>query len=305
MLGFALADIINEHSTWLRASPVETTGTFENNLLSRLPENQQLSVFAQDPGNFYNSRAGIVQYEDKGEYLSYAIAKEFQYWAGMFTLDPDIKTWEDLKGKRVNLFYQGSTLATVYELTMKLHGVTDESLWTYFGFGKGKDALLDGTIDATGTIATTGPIFSIFAPNPATEEILAARPLYNVPLLPEDQAKIQQGQYIPFTFGTLPQSMDSRMTSDWLGFYATTFYAGDRNLPDDIAYEVARLMYEYGAQEGPAYHAAAKGWTKDTLYQADVERRFFHPGALKFWDEIGVQITFQEPSGLEKPAYLK
>lgn len=300
VVSFGLAELINKYSKWLRVTAMETSGVLEMNKLTEQPENRKKSIMHNNPAGFYLARAGLPPY--KKPLTRTAIAFQNNFQIGLVTLDPKIKTWEDLKGKRVSVFHKGSTIETVLTKVLKLHGAYDEKKVAYFPFGKTKTALLDGTIAAGVVSCVAG---KPFIPIPQTEELLStAKNVYNIPFLFEDLPKIQEGEAIPYHFVTVPKGTDPRLRSDWVLLEGKLFWACHPELDSDIVYEFVRVLDRY-TDEMKNYHASAKSWTRERLGECDVERKYFHPGALKYFDEHGIKVTFKEPKNLWKPEWLK
>jgi TRAP transporter TAXI family solute receptor len=300
VVSFGLAELINKYSKWLRVTVMETSGTLEINKLIEQPENRKKSIGHMNPSGFYLSRAPLPPYERRLTRSVVAFQNNFQI--GFASLSPKIQTWESLKGERVSLFHKGSTVETVLTKVLKLHGVYDQSKVSYFPFDKSKTALLNRTIAA-------GPISLVstkpFIPIPQTEELLTtSKNMYNIPFLFEDLPKIQEGEAIPYGFVKIPKETDPRLKNDWVLLEGKLFWVCHPELDAEIVYEFIRILDEHTKEMGN-YHVSAKGWTQDRLGNCDIERKYFHPGALKYFDEHGIKVTFKEPKNLWKPDWLK
>lgn len=290
VLCFALADMINKYSKWLTAVSVETAGPVENMKVAIKKGNIKTSIFHTNMTAWYEARDGVTPFE--GNPHTWAlVAREFNFLVEMVTLDPDIKSFKDLAGKRVSLFHKGSASEAVGRAAMQLYGVYDKAKIHYLSYDKAKDALLDGTLDAAfQTLVASAPKFLA---SPATDELMSAKKVYcvNIPL--EDEQKLQKMVGWPFSLETVPKSADPRMQNDWVVISGANAWACDFSVPDDVVYEIVRILNEH-MEEFKTYHASALEWTPEGFVKVLAERKYFHPGALKYYDEQGIKITFKE-----------
>ncbi|MBI4185928.1 MAG: TAXI family TRAP transporter solute-binding subunit [Chloroflexi bacterium] len=294
VLGFALADQINKHSDWLRAVPIETTGATENVQLASREGNRKNSILNLAIGSFYDSREGRDVFKGK-PYKFTILSNNFPWQNAIVTLNPNIKNFEDLAGKRVSPAYApGITGDKTFRFFAEKLGMLDKVNVSYLSYAKMKDALIDGTIDAA--FLPLSGFLPKFVPNPATEELLAAKKVYSVhhPATPEVEAEMQRAVMIPFGFKTIPKTADPRLQNDWLVTESVSTWAASPELPDDVVAEVLRILWEY-RNEIKNYHAVAEGYSLQGLVDVYAEAKSFHPAALKFWTEKGAKITYKEP----------
>ncbi|MBI4185930.1 MAG: TAXI family TRAP transporter solute-binding subunit [Chloroflexi bacterium] len=293
LLGFGLAEQVNKNSDWLRIVPVETSGSTENAQIATRPGNRKISIFQAAVGTFYDMRGGRDVFKDK-PYTFNILAVLYPWQNAMLTLDPNIKTYQDLAGKTVAIGYAPATTAYVTNMFfLEKAGVKDKAKAVLLSYAKMKDALLDGTIDAA-ALPLSG-VLPKFLPAPALEELLASRKkVYSVQIPLELEEEAQRTTGIPMGFKVLPQTADPRMQNDWYVTEGASFVAASPELPDDIVLEILRVLWE---QKGTFknYYAVAESWTLQGFVDGYVERKSFHPAALKFWEGKGAKITYKEP----------
>jgi TRAP-type uncharacterized transport system substrate-binding protein len=140
--GIALADIINSNSTWLHATALVSES--QNANANILINNEQTTAIGYCVlPVVYN---GYPPFEEPNEDLQ-MLAAMAQNSNCYMTLDPDIKTLEDLDGKKVMLGNPGGYLRCDLPLTMfEYLGIEPE--FSYGGIPDSVEALINGQVDA-------------------------------------------------------------------------------------------------------------------------------------------------------------
>ena len=294
VINFALAEMINKHSDWLRAATVESSSNVENIELLKKPENKKMMFAHMVDATFYQSRDGVPPFKEK--YTPCVVARENPFAVVMCTLDPKIKTFRDLKGKRVNMLFPGTSTHTIGGAILRMYGIWDTIKAVSGGFDRSKDQLLDGTIDAgSQSLNFLEPVTM----TSATEELISMKPTYNVhyPIGEEDEVYAQlakEKQFVPFRFERVPKAAHPRFQNDWVACVGSLEWICDPQMPDDVVYEFCRILNEYKG-EMVNYIPVSKYFTTEGFGDVLVERKYWHPSALKYWDKQGVTIKFKEP----------
>ena len=139
-----LCDTINKYHPWLQAVDA---GSFRGpEIVKHLmkPENKKDSIICTSASYWFRARNFAAD-----PYTHYVIAKQATAAVGLVTLDPHIKTWADLQGRKVNLYLEGSMIRELWRIVLNFHGIYDEVDKFYLGYKDAKEALLAGRIDAT------------------------------------------------------------------------------------------------------------------------------------------------------------
>ena len=120
--------------------------------------------------------AGTRTFEDDGEISDFSIvAPLYMEQVQIVTLNPDIKTVADLKGKSVSIGASGSGVYFNAIDILGVYGLTEDDIKpTYQSFGDSAEALQDGQIDAAFVVAG--------APTTAITSLAATRSVYLVSL---------------------------------------------------------------------------------------------------------------------------
>jgi TRAP transporter TAXI family solute receptor len=293
---FTLADLINKHSSWLRATCMETEGTIQNlRLLAEEPERRKRSLIYASMGANYMATQALPPF--KKPYTGARAVSLSQWVAHSYvTLDPNIKTGRDFKGKRIGLPSKGSSGRLEPEILFKYAwDIMDKVKIDYLGWTPSINALRDGMVD----VSIANPIFvgeDKVAPNPALEELMASRANYHfISISKEDINTARKKSGYPIYPGQLPSGALGPKQPKPLGIaQLTNGWVAPAELSDDVVYEICRIIYEYH-KEFWSRHASLKGLRPEAMPKLAPEEKSFHPGAVKFYKDKGIKIGF--PSG--------
>lgn len=286
---FALAQIINRHSKWLKATAQETLGSADNiKLADRSPKTRKTSVLVCSVATYARARRAARGFDKKYTNLR-MVASTFR--AGHFfgSLDPKIKTYKDMIGKKVAIgpkagphgFKGARMLEDCYEIKDKVriyHMVAPEI----------GDALVDRLVDIG--LLTIHPAIPKWMPDQPLEALRARHKIYPIPLTLE-RAKhgTAKGKYNFMPLLTMPANTlcegqpETPMSVAVIGFAAYT------DLPEDVVYEVVRIFYKY-QPDFVAYHHLMKMLIPDRLGEGPFTEQDVHPGAVKFYKKHGLKI---------------
>ena len=192
------------------------------------------------------------------------------------TLDPNIKSVADLKGKNVSI---GSSGSGVYYNALDILGAYDlteaDINPTFQSFGDSVDALQDGKIDAAFVVAG--------APTTAVTSLATSRDVYLISLDEEHIAKLKE---------TSPYYSESTIAADVYGTAedCTTVAVGAIVIArDDVSqqdvYNFISTIYE---NIDSLSHDKAK--ELDLEFAASVTNIPYHPGAAQYFAEKGIEV---------------
>lgn len=190
-----------------------------------------------------------------------------------------IKSWADLKGKRVNIGNPGSGQRGTMEVLMQAHGVKPSifAQATELTSTEQSKALCDGKIDAYGytvgvpnagvAVATDGCAAKIISLNGTVEQGLVKKfPYYAFTTIPK-------GTY---------KTTDADVTT--FGVMATIVTSADQ--PDDVVYEVTRAVFE-NLDDFRKLHPAFRNLDPKAMIK-NGNSAPLHPGAAKYYKEKGL-----------------
>ncbi|HET9492225.1 MAG TPA: TAXI family TRAP transporter solute-binding subunit [Methylomirabilota bacterium] len=283
-LAGAMAEAVNRTKAGIvmtnRASPGFVANT-------RMVETRAAD-FALTNGIFvYDAQNGREQFKEMRAKNIQGIGPVTTSWFQMAVRrDSGIKSYEDLKGKRVNYAQKGSNTEYMTRLIFEWLGIHDSIRKEYMRWDQAATAMTDGNIDAFGI------------PNPVPSPSI-----------------LQAATSTPVRILSLPDAITSRFIEMNPGYYKETIkpgsYAGMENEPfTTIAYTIfavangkvdADVVYKvtkatYGPQNREFLINAFRSW-RIGLDQAR-DNRFLeqmqgfglklHPGAERYWKEVGL-----------------
>jgi len=181
VLGVALADMINRHSDWLTATALESPGPTETaSMLITSPDRWQNTI-----GYIIVADALIGTPPFEGPINDFRAFATYGMVSNVYmTTDPEIRTLQDLHGRRVAIGTRPNVpRVDLQEKMFELMGI--EPIFEQLTFGAGVTALSDGRVDAVlgGAFAVSGD-WDRWIPNPALAELLARGSVYYIPMDP-------------------------------------------------------------------------------------------------------------------------
>ena len=223
------------------------------------------------------------------------------------TLDPNIKTLADFSGKTVALPRDvPEGYGWIFRNMLDLAGAKDYRL-IHGGIDARLTALRDGAA-AAGVLPFDYYYPDGFALSASLMELGARGTLYY-----PNQGNINENLDIiakacvtdPFIGKSALPPLGMIAPANSLGptqpenmVYVSTpiYWSAGIEMPEEVVYEITRILYE-AAKNGDfiPYHAMGKGITTEFLTMSfwtdDAEKKaMFHPGALKFYEEVGATL---------------
>lgn len=256
---------------------VESTGGSVFNINAVMSGDMDIG-FAQSDTQYY-AMTGAAAFKDKPQPKLRAL---FSVYPELLTLvtrqDANIKTFADIKGKRINVGDPGSGTRVTTELVMKEMGIKLEDL-KFAGelkFVEMAPALCDNKIDAFTFVAghpnaifqeaaTTCASSIASITGPAVDKLVKENAFYAKASVP---GKMYKGTDNPQpTFGVM----------------ATVVASAD--LPEQTAYIITKAVFD-NFDDFRKLHPAVANITKEQMLEGNTVP--FHPGALKYFKEKGL-----------------
>lgn len=290
---FALSDIINKKSSWLRATCRQTGGSVENiKTLAAEPQRRKSTVIYSSYIAPYLSARGLKPFQSK-----YANARALSLAMNIMqffsTLDPNIKSGADFAGKRIGFPPRASIGYLTQQLVMEYTwNVWDKTKKEFLGWSECVNALRDGMVD----VAITNPIMAgdTALASPAIVELLAGRKkVYFIPITENDLkiAREKSGYPVAKSLTCPAGALGPKQPEAIEGGRAVNGWWVDAEFPDDVAYEICRVIYEHYKDFWP-YHASLKGLNPEVMGAAAENESEFHKAAAKFYKEHGIKMGF-------------
>jgi TRAP-type uncharacterized transport system substrate-binding protein len=295
-LGVGLAEEINKHSTWLKAIHIEGFGPAEHmKLLVTKPERRKNYLFFNTPWDIWEAKKGMgpyakfpFKYDEFGFISLSGIAGN-----GLCTLNPKIKGVKDLVGKRV-IFDSapGKGRQVVYNGILEEAGVPLEKIKFQYSRGKGAaDTLRDGLVDAIYTGSALIKLPNKHVTSPFIKELVAIKKTYFVSFdeKPVKAFKAKTGH--PVDYMKLPPKALGPLQTDPCGVLIKPLgYCAHLDMPDHVITEVLRVIYG-NAHAFKDYSPLGAIITQKTIAHLGIPEGAYHPAAVKFFKEKGIEIT--------------
>ncbi len=190
---------------------------------------------------------------------------------------PDIKTFQDLKGKSVSSGSPGSGQWQLLGDLLALHGMTrDDIKEDYSSFSQSAEKLKDGNLSASLIIAGT--------PTASIVELANGHRINVVPLADDVVEKLHKNQPY-FAHFVLPAGTYKGVDKDVNTISVRAIWATHADLPEDVAYAVTKALYENVDKLAKVHVKGKEISLKTALESVSVP---LHPGAKRYYQEKGL-----------------
>lgn len=259
----------------IRCALRSTLGSVEN--LYQVSDGR-LDTGVSEAGQLDNSYYGRGGFAQPSSDLRTLVGLYPEHISVLARKDSGIKTFADLKNKRINIGKSGSSQRVTLDVLMKARGWKEENFAALVELEPAKQAkaLCDNDIDAT--------LYVVGHPNGAIKEALRDCNSHLIGLEQRDIDALTSYSH-HYQALTLPGSLYSDQQPDvqTAGVNATLFTRSD--LPDDAAYAIVQSLFEQFGQFQQLHPAF-------TPLKAEAMARIplaapMHPGAKRYFVEKG------------------
>lgn len=229
----------------------------------------------------YQAYRGEGQFQKKFTNMS-ALGILFKNWSEPYALKKSgIKTFADLKGKKVSVGAAGGSMHKFMSMYLQAHGIDSEKdvKLVYLPPMEAIDSIRNGQIDAIMEIAGI--------PTAAIIDLSVTHPVSIIEFAPGIREKFLKDNPM-FVSLMIPANTYKGVEKDVLTVGMLAIWACVKDLPEDTVYQMVKAIY---SDEGLAYlrsvHAAGQSITRE-----DAAKNMpipVHPGALKYFKEAGLQ----------------
>lgn len=276
-LGSMLAKVINQKSQTLAAKGVTSGASVAN--VKAIGKGEANVAIAQNDVTYYAIK-GIAQFEGNPVKNIRAIATLYPEPLQLVVrADSGLKSLNDLVGKRVVVGAAGSGCAQTAERVLKAAGIWDKINKIYQTFEEAAQSLVLGQVDAEFTI--------IGYPAPAIEMIAVNVPVNLIPVPDEIVKKLHEQGYPFYVKVTIPKGTYKGMESDVQTIAVKATLIVDEKLPNEAAYEIARILFTSVDDLATAHQLAKQIKMSEAFEGLTIP---LHPGAIKFFEEKGLKV---------------
>lgn len=269
IIGTALAE---RYSSELGVnSKTQTTGASVENINLLKQEKIEMAFVMSDV--LSEAVEGVGNFEGKVENVSQIAALYPNYVQIVTTEKSGIKSFADLKGKRIAVGAQNSGVEVNARNLLEGHGITyDDIQVDYLGYAEAADALKSGKLDAA--FLTSG------IPNASLMELEQGLDMVLVPVDPEKIKEIAQDQAYFVALDIPAGTYGNEEAIPTAAIMNALVVRSD--MSDDDVYKLTKSFFEGLGDLTNAHQAAA-----DISLKAAQEGMVapVHPGAQKYFDE--------------------
>jgi TRAP transporter TAXI family solute receptor len=279
--GGAICRLVNagrkEHG--IRCS-VESTGGSVYNVNTMRQGELDFGVVQSDVQ--YNALNGVGQeFEGQGAFegLRAVFAVHPEPFTVLARADSGIETFDDLKGKRVNIGNPGSGQRATMEVLMEAKGWTmdDFALASELKSAEQSQALADNNVDAI--------VFTVGHPNGSIQEATTTTDANLIPVSgPEVDALVEENPY--YSKAVIPGGMYPGNEDDVETFGVRATFVSSADVSEEVVYQVVKAVFE-NFEDFKKLHPAFADLEKEELTTAALSAPL-HPGAERYYKEAGL-----------------
>jgi TRAP transporter TAXI family solute receptor len=188
-----------------------------------------------------------------------------------------INSLADLRGKRVSVGAPGSGTELSARTILEANGITYDDFSVHrLSVNETADALRDGTIDAG--------FWSGGVPTGAVLSLAETRQIKLVPLSEEEIAAVRAADptMIPYTF----TAGSYRGIEETPSIGTPNLIVVAAEMPEELAYAFTKALFEH-IDEVRAIHPSANETVPEAALDSPVP---LHPGAIRYFEEIGLEV---------------
>lgn len=273
-LGGMFAQLIEEE-TGISTTAESSQASAAN--MTALKDEKAEIAFVQTDIAYYAANGELMFEGDKIDMVSAIGALYPETVQLVTTAKSGIKTFDDLKGKKVSVGAPGSGTFANAEQLLEIHGLTMDDIDPQnLDFGESQESLQSGQIDAA--FITAG------APTAAVETLNATT---DVVIVPVEEAKADEliEKYPYYAKDVVPKGTYG-LEADVPTVSVGAMLVVQNNIPDDVVYDVTKAIYDNASS---LTHPKGKFIKPET--GLDGIGIPIHPGAKRYFDEKGVEAA--------------
>ena len=266
-------------STGITVNVVSTDGS-KANILGIDAGNYQLGTVQSDVMAY--AWAGSRSFEKEGKIDSFrTIGGLYAEAVQLVTMDANIKSVADLKGKKVSIGAAGSGVYFNAIDILGAAGLTEADIVPqYQSFADSADALKDGKIDAAFIVAG--------APTPAIQELCTTSTAYLVPVDGDIAAKLMEGEDSFYTTYKIPAGTYTGQTEDVTTVTVKATLIVSASASEEDVYNITKAIFD---NKDAITSAHAKGAELSLENATSGMAVPFHAGAAKYFAEKNITVA--------------
>ncbi len=295
-IGLAISAMLNDLHPWLKATVIESTGSTDavHAADAPLPERRKNCFVICVPNpDAVKARLGIPPYKRKFEDLTW-IATSTPVGFGFGTYNPEIRTPQDLIGKRLGVFPKGSALETLSDALLKdAWGIYDKVRLSPHSPMDFKDLMLTGVNDATFFVTIEPLAGGKWAMSSHCVLTLGVKQAYWIPVTREDIDRINQKHPWDAAWFLVPKGAAGKNAPpEDCGLISTlpSIMLWD-TADEEIVYELVKFLDENAEEYTRRLQGRLMGkGSQMAKLPLGITEGIVHPGARRYYEEQGMRI---------------
>jgi len=281
-IAVAVASVVT-NNTEIELKAIATSGSTEYVPMMDTEE-IDLGVIANYDGLMAYTGAGSFEKLNGGEGYDFSIlvCGSPQFVLNLVAANSGINSGADFAGKRYALEYTGNDSVTAMaKALLANHGLTADDVTPIAieSIPNAINAIIEGRLDICQSALAVATLY----------ELDAAKGVKFIGLDDSPEAMERMKEFYP-GYAKLLTPEDSPWITEPINALAYDNYVIARDtLSEDVAYLVTKALYEYN-QELLAASNATQDWVIENYVNTNVAVPY-HPGAIKFYQEIGIWTT--------------
>lgn len=279
VVGQSICSLVNRGQAQhgIRCTAPSTGGSIAN--INAIREGSMDMGVAQSDWQ-YHAYNGTSQFEEQGPFedLRAVFSVHSEPFDVVARADSGIKTFPDLKGKRVNVGNPGSGQLATMEVVMDAMGWTmdDFALASQLQPAEQAAALGDNNVDAI--------IYTVGNPNGSIQEATTTVDARLIPVdTPEIAALVEKWPY--YSWAIIPGGMYKGTDEDVKTFGVKATFVASAKVDDDVIYEVVKAVFD-NFDRFKSLHPAFANLTEEEMVKDGLSAPL-HPGAERYYREVG------------------
>ena len=234
-------------------------------------------------GDLYLGRKGQLSGDTKTYKNVFAMAVLYRSAAQLAVLDSSkIRKLSDLTGKKVGIGGPGSGAAATAQRYFSKIGMWDKIQPQYLGYSKAAAAMKDGHLDAMWVVSGF--------PTRAIIELSATKKVRLLDLSPDGEAKGFFAEYPFYQKLDISAKTYEGINSPLKTFADSTVWVASKKASSEKVYQALKSVYSAkGLSQLQKTIPSANYMAKETGTPGI--KVPFHPGAVKYWQEVGINIS--------------
>ena len=258
-------------------SSVQSTGASVENINLILGEKAELAIVMSDAVLQAFQAFGAFQGQPPKEDLR-GLMSLYPNYVQLVTIESSgIKTFDDLKGKRVGVGAPNSGVEVNARLMLEAHNLTYNDIRPdYLNYGEAIDQMRNGLVDAA--FVTSG------IPNATILDLATTKKIRVIPIEGAGMANLK-AKYPFFTADIIPAGTYGN-EADVNTATIMNILLVSKGLSDDVVYDITKGLFDNISMVQDTHNAAKKHVNLQTALEGMVVP--LHPGAEKFYREAGI-----------------